>query len=193
MPKLIYANNMSLDGYVADRSGTFDWFPIDEEVFAAHTDLLRSVDTFLYGRRLYEAMSVWETDPTFAAQSDLMAEFAKVWKAASKGVYSTTLAEVPTGDTRIERRFDVDAVRDMKATATSNLTIGGAQLASEAFNAGLVDECEFYVLPVVVGGGRPALSPDDRTTLELLDEHRFGDGVVRLRYRVSASGGGTPT
>ncbi|QQS00215.1 MAG: dihydrofolate reductase family protein [Austwickia sp.] len=184
MSKLIYANNMSLDGYVEDASGKFDWFPIDEEVFAVHTDLLRSADTFLYGRRLYEAMSVWETEPALAAQSDLMAEFVKVWKAASKVVYSTTLTDVSTGDTRIERRFDVAAVRDMKAKATSNLTIGGAQLASEAFNAGLVDEVELYVLPVLVGGGKPALSPDARTTLELLDEHRFGNGVVRLQYRV---------
>lgn len=184
MSKLIYANNMSLDGYVEDESGKFDWFPIDEEVFRAQTDLLRSVGTFLYGRRLYQAMSVWETDPALAARSDLKAEFVKVWRAASKVVYSTTLADVSTGDTRLERRFDVAAVRDLKAAAISNLTIGGTQLASEAFNAGLVDECELFVLPIVVGGGKPALSPGVHTKLELLDEHRFGNGVVRLRYRV---------
>ena len=115
MAKLIYANNMSLDGYVEDESGKFDWFPVDDEVFAAHTDLLRSAGTFLYGRRLYEAMSVWETDPAFAEQSDLMAEFVKVWKAASKVVYSSTLTDVATGDTRIERQFDAAAIREMKA------------------------------------------------------------------------------
>ena len=184
MAKLIYANNMSLDGYVEDESGKFDWFPVDDEVFAAHTDLLRSAGTFLYGRRLYEAMSVWETDPAFAEQSDLMAEFVKVWKAASKVVYSSTLTDVATGDTRIERQFDAAAIREMKAAATSNLTIGGAQVASAAFNAGLVDECELFVLPIVVGGGKPALSRGVRAELELLDEHRFGNGAGRLRYRV---------
>jgi len=183
MAKLIYATNMSLDGYIEDERGAFDWFPIDEEVFAFHTDLLRSAGTFLYGRRLYEAMAVWETDTTLAAHSDLMADFANAWQAASKVVYSTTLATASTADTRIERRFDPDTVRELKSTAGSDLVIGGANLATQAFQAGLVDECRLFILPVVVGGGKPGLPTGMRADFELLDEHRFRNGVVHLRYR----------
>ena len=184
MAKLIYATNMSLDGYIEDESGAFDWFPVDEEVFTVHTELLRSAGTFLYGRRLYEAMSVWETDAALAAQSDLMGDFASAWQAASKVVYSTSLDKAWTADTRLERSFDPDAVGELKATAGSDLIVGGANLAAQAFQAGLVDECQLFVVPVAVGGGKPALPTGMRVDLELLDERRFGNGVVRLRYRV---------
>ena len=187
MAKLIYVTNVSLDGYMEDESGAFDWFPPGDEYFAFITDLLRSAGTFLYGRRLYEAMAVWETDAALAAQSDLMADFANAWQAASKVVYSTTLAAVSTADTRLERRFDPAAVRELKATASSDLTVGGANLATQAFQAGLVDECRLFVWPVVVGGGKPGLPTGIRADLELLDERRFRDGVVYLRYRLSGS------
>ncbi|MEY9931687.1 dihydrofolate reductase [Catenulispora sp. GP43] len=184
MAKLIYVTNMSLDGYIEDEHGAFDWFPVDDEVFAFTTDLLRSAGTFLYGRRLYEAMAVWETDPALAAKSGLMADFASAWQAASKVVYSTTLDAVPTADTRLERRFDPAAVRELKATAGSDLLVGGANLATQAFKAGLVDECRLLVLPIVVGGGKPGLPTGVRADLELLDERRFRNGVVHLRYRL---------
>src|SRR5918998_29202 len=182
MGKLIYVTNVSLDGYIEDERGAFDWFPPDDGYFAFTTDLLRSVGTFLYGRRLYEAMAVWETDATLAAQSDLMADFASAWQAANKVVYSTTLAAVSTADPRLERRFDPAAVHELKATASSDLTVGGANLATQAFKAGLVDECQLFVWPIVVGGGKPGLPTGIRANLELLDERRFGNGVVYLRY-----------
>ncbi|BCJ59622.1 dihydrofolate reductase family protein [Micromonospora endophytica] len=183
MAKLIYVTNMSLDGYIEDERGVFAWCPPDDEVFVFTTNLVRSVGTFLYGRRLYESMAVWETDPGLAAQSELMADFANVWQTASKVVYSTTLATVSTADTRLERQFDPAAIRHLKATAGSDLTIGGADLAAQAFKAGLVDECQLLIWPVVVGGGKPGLPTGVRTDLELLDERRFGNGVVHLRYR----------
>lgn len=183
MAKLIYVTNVSLDGYIEDERGAFDWVPPDDEVFAFTTDLLRSVGTFLYGRRLYESMAVWETDAALAAQSDLMADFASAWQAASKVVYSTTLPAVSTTDTRLERRFDPAAVHELKATAGSDLTVGGANLATQAFKAGLVDECQLFILPIVVGGGKPGLPTGMRADLELLDERRFRNGVVHLCYR----------
>jgi dihydrofolate reductase len=183
MAKLIYVTNMSLDGYIEDEHGAFAWFPPDDEVFAFTTDLVRSVGTFLYGRRLYEMMAVWETDAALAARSDLMADFAAAWQAASKIVYSTTLAAVSTADTRLERHFDPAAVRELKAAASSDLAVGGADLAAQALQAGLVDECQLIVWPLFVGGGKPALPTDTRIDLELLDERRFGNGVVHLRYR----------
>jgi len=184
MAKLIYVTNMSLDGYIEDERGAFDLGPLDDDVFASFTDLLRSVGTFLYGRRLYETMAVWETNAALAAESDLMADFATTWQAANKVVYSTTLVAVPTAKTRLEHRFDPASVRDMKDSASSDLTVGGAQLAAQAFKAGLVDECRLYVWPVFIGGGKPALPSGSRGDLELLDERRFGNGVVRLRYRI---------
>ena len=183
MAKLIYATNMSIDGYIEDKRGAFDWGPRDDGVFAFHTNLLRSVGTFLYGRRLYEAMAVWETNTALAAESELMADFASAWKAANKVVYSTTLAAVSTADTRLERRFDPAAIRQLKATVGSDLLVGGANLAAQAFAAGLVDECQLFVWPTLVGGGKPALSTDVRADLELLDERQFRNGVVLLRYR----------
>jgi dihydrofolate reductase len=182
--KLVYVTNTSLDGYIEDQYGAFDWAPPDDDVFAATTALLRSFGTFLYGRRLYEAMAVWETNPAIAEQSALTADFASAWRAADKVVYSTTLAAVPTATTRLERHFDPDAVQELKAEATSNLTIGGANLAARAFETGLVDECQLFVWPMILGGGKPALPAGLRTHLELLDEHRFNNGVVRLLYRI---------
>lgn len=186
MAKLIYVINTSLDGYIEDKHGTFNLYPHDDNVFAAQTDLIRSVGTLLYGRRLYETMALWETDPALAAQSNLTANFATAWQSANKVVYSTTLAEVSTADTRLERRFDAASVRDMKASATKDLTVGGAQLAAQAFEAGLVDECQLFVWPCIIGGGKPALPSNKRIDLELVDERRFGNGVVHLRYRVSS-------
>ncbi len=184
MAKLIYVTNVSLDGYIEDEHGSFDWTAPDDEFFAFITDLVRPVGTYLYGRRMYETMAAWETDPALAAQSDLMADFANVWQAADKVVYSTTLDAVSTAKTRLERSFDPASVRDMKASATSDLTVGGAHLAAQAFKAGLVDECHLFIRPVLVGGGKPALPSDTRAELELLDDRRLSNGVVYLRYRI---------
>jgi dihydrofolate reductase len=183
MAKLIYASNMSLDGCTEDDRGTPAWAPRDDEVFASITDLMRSAGTYLYGRRMYDTMSVWETDAALAAQSDLMSDFANVWQAADKVVYSTTLAAVSTARTRLERHFDPAAVRDLKAAARSDLLVGGPNLAAQAFKAGLVDECQLFIWPVVLGGRKPALATDARADLALLDERRFSNGVVHLRYR----------
>ena len=184
MARLIYVTNVSLDGYIEDERGAFDWGMPTDDLFASYTDLLRSMGTFLYGRRLYEMMAVWETNPALAAQSELMADFATAWQAASKVVYSTTLAAVSTANTRLERHFDATAVQELKAAASSDLTVGGANLAAQAFKAGLVDEYQLFVWPTVVGGGKPALRTDTRADLKLLDERRFGNDVVHLRYRV---------
>ena len=186
MPKLIYIANVSLDGCIEDAHGSFDWTPPSDEVFAFITDLVRSVGTYLYGRRLYETMAVWETDPALAAQSELMSDFAHVWQAANKVVYSTTLHEVSTATTRLERNFDPDAIRDVKTAAAKDLTVGGANLAAHAFRAGLVDECQLLIYPVILGAGKSSLPRDTRADLELLDERRFGNGVVYVRYRVAS-------
>jgi dihydrofolate reductase len=184
MAKLIYVSNVSLDGYIEDEHGSFDWTAPDDELFAFITDLVRPVGTYLYGRRMYDTMAPWETDPALAAQSELMADFANVWQAASKVVYSTTLDAVSTAKTRLERTFDPALVRDMKASATSDLTVAGPHLAAHALKAGLVDECHLFIRPVIVGGGKPALPSDTRVDLELLDDRRLSDGVVYLRYRI---------
>ena len=184
MAKLIYVSNVSLDGYIEDEHGSFDWTAPDDELFAFITDLVRPVGTYLYGRRMYETMSPWETDPTIAAQSELMADFAKVWQAADKIVYSTTIDAVSTAKTRLEHDFDPASVRGMKASAASDLTVGGAHLAAHALEAGLVDECHLFIRPILVGGGKPALPSDTRVELELLDDRRLSDGVVYLRYGI---------
>jgi len=186
MPKLIYIANVTLDGYIEDAEGNFDWTAPTDEVFAFITDLVRSCDTYLYGRRLYETMAVWETEPALAAQSELRRDFAHLWQAASKVVYSTTLHEVSTATTRIERNFDPDAIRDLKASGAKDLTVGGANLAAHAFRAGLVDECHLFIGPVFVGAGKSSLPRDMRADLELLDERRFDNGVVYVRYRVAS-------
>ena len=184
MSKLIYASNMSLDGWTEDERGAFDWAPPDDDVFVVITDLMRSVGTYLYGRRMYDTMAVWETDAALAAHSDLMRDFANAWQAADKVVYSTTLAAVSTANTRLERHFDPDAVRDLKAASGRDLLVGGPTIAAQALAAGLVDEVALFVWPVVLGGRNPALQIDSRVDLELFDEQRFASGVVHLRYRV---------
>lgn len=184
MARLIYITNVSLDGYIEDAHGNFDWTEPDDDVFTFITDLVRAAGTQLYGRRMYETMAVWETDPALAAQSELMGDFARVWQAADKIVYSTTLHDVSTARTRLERVFDPDAIRALKASAAADLTVGGANLAAHAFEARLVDECHVFVHPVFVGAGKAALPRDMRAALELLDERRFAHGVVYLRYRV---------
>jgi dihydrofolate reductase len=185
MAKLIYIANVSVDGFIEDASGSLDWGAPDEDVFVFITDLVRPVGTYLYGRRLYETMAVWETDASLAAQSPLMADFATVWQAADKVVYSATLQDASTTRTRLERSFDRDSVVEMKRSATSDLTVGGANLAAHAFKGGLVDECHLFIHPMLIGGGKPALPTDDtRAELELVDERRFTSGIVYLRYAI---------
>jgi dihydrofolate reductase len=175
MGRLIYTAIASLDGYTADEHGKFDWAAPDEEVHAFVNDLERPVGTHLYGRRMYETMAVWETldDP-----EPVMRDFAQIWRAADKIVYSRTLRDVSSARTRIEREFDPEAVRAMPG----DISIGGPTLAAEAFRAGLVGECHLFLHPVAVGGGTPALPRDLRLDLELLDQRRFASGVVYLRY-----------
>jgi dihydrofolate reductase len=185
MARLIYVANVSLDGFIEDAHGRFDWTVPGDEQFAFVTDLVRPVGTYLYGRRLYETMAVWETEPALAAESELRAGFAHLWQAADKVVYSTTLGTVPTARTRLEPRFDPDAVRRLKDGATRDLMVGGANLAAHAFTAGLVDEVHFFVGPVVLGRGKPSLPDDLRLPLELLDERRFDPGVVYVRYGIT--------
>ena len=182
MAKLIYSAIASLDGYVTDEDGNFDWAVPDEEVHTFINDLARPLGTYLYGRRMYETMVGWETDPTLAEQSPVMRDFAQIWQAAEKFVYSRTLEAVSTARTRIERDFEPDAVRQMKASAQRDMIVGGADLAAHAFRAGLVDECHLFVVPIVVGGGKRSLPDDVRVELELLDERRFEGGVVYLHY-----------
>jgi dihydrofolate reductase len=184
MGKLTYITNLSLDGFIEDAEGRFDFTEPDDEQFAFITDLVRPVATWLYGRRLYEAMAVWETEPALAAQSELRAEFARVWQHGEKIVYSTTLDAVATKGTRIERNFDPEAVRAMKAASETELSVGGANLAAHAFRAGLVDECHLFIGPVVVGRGKPGLPTDVRVELELLDERSFANGILYVRYGV---------
>lgn len=184
MSTLIYSAIASLDGYVADEDGNFDWAMPDEEVHAFVNDLTRPLGTYLYGRRMYETMVGWETDPTLAGRSPLMRDFAEIWQAADKIVYSATLGEVPTARTRIERGFDPEAVRRMKASAGQDMVVGGPDLAAQAFRAGLVDECHLFVAPIAVGGGKRSLPAEVRVELELLGERRFGNGMVYLHYRI---------
>ena len=183
MAKLIYSALTSLDGYIADENGNFDWAAPDEEVHAFVNDLERPVGTYLYGRRMYEVMRAWETADTFADQRPVMQDFAQIWQAADKIVYSKTLDTVSSARTRIGRGFDPDAVRQLKAGAGRDLTVGGPDLAAQAIRAGLVDEWQLFLTPIVVGGGNPALPDDVRVNLELLDARRFTGGVVHLRYR----------
>ena len=184
MARLIYSAIASLDGYIEDAQGRFDWAEPDEQVHAFVNELQRPVGTYLYGRRLYETMAFWENPPDLAAQPAAVRDFAAIWQAADKVVYSTTLQNVADARTRIERDFDPAAVREMKAGASADITVGGAALAAHAFAAGLVDEVQLFLVPVIVGGGKPALPTGDlRVNLELLDERRFADGTVYLRYR----------
>jgi dihydrofolate reductase len=185
MAKLIYLALTSLDGFVEDRDGEFDWAAPDEEVHAFVNDLARPIGTYLYGRRMYETMAFWEIAPTLADQPLVVKDFAQIWRAADKIVYSTTLEAVSSARTRIERDFDPEAVRQMKSRAERDITVGGATLAAQAFKAGLIDECHLFLAPIVVGGGKRSL-PGNRLELELLDERRFGKGMVHLHYRTTA-------
>ncbi|EYR65067.1 deaminase/reductase [Actinotalea ferrariae CF5-4] len=184
MGTLIYAANMSLDGYLEDVTGSFDWSVPDEEVHAFWNEHERQIGTSLYGRRMYETMRVWEDDDWLADEPAVVREYAGIWRAADKIVYSSTLPEVTTARTRIERRFEPEAVRRLKETSASDLSIGGAGIAAEAFRHGLVDECVLLLCPVTVGGGKPALPRDVRLDLELLDHRRLGNGVIALRHAV---------
>jgi dihydrofolate reductase len=184
MPILSYTALVSLDGYHADAEGRFDWAAPDEQVHAFVNDLVRPVVTYLYGRRMYDVMAYWETVPVTSEQPDVGADFARIWQAADKVVYSRTLAEPVTAHTRIERAFDADAVRRLKAGAAGDLSVGGPALAASAIRAGLVDEVNLFVAPVVVGAGDHFLPGGIRLDLELLDERRFRSGFVYLRYRI---------
>jgi dihydrofolate reductase len=180
MAQLIYSAISSLDGYIADQEGSFDWAEPDEEVHAFVNDLERPVGTYLYGRRMYDVMVAWET---LTDDQPEMHDFAQIWRAADKVVYSRTLEAPSSARTRIERSFEPEAVRQLKASATRDISVGGAELAAQAFAAGLVDECHLFLAPVIVGGGTASLPDHVRVDLELLDERRFGKGMVYLRYR----------
>jgi dihydrofolate reductase len=181
--KLIYSAITSLDGYVADEGGNFDWAAPDEEVHSFVNDLERPIGTYLYGRRMYEVMAYWETADTLPDPPPAARDFAAIWQAADKVVYSKTLEEASSARTRIERDFDADAIRQLKASAERDLTVGGPDLAAQAIRAGLVDEYQLFLTPIVVGGGNQALPDDVRVELDLLDERRFGNGTVYLNYR----------
>jgi len=183
MAKLIYAANMSLDGYIEDPDGKFDWSVPDDEVHQFYNDLVREVGIHLYGRRMYETMMVWETDTGFTAHSPILRDFAEAWQAAEKIVYSRTLETVSTSRTRIERIFDPEAVRKLKGTTRKDILIGGPGLAAYAFRADLIDECIFFLAPISLGGGKPALPKDVRVKLELLEARRFDKSMLLLRYR----------
>jgi dihydrofolate reductase len=179
---LIYSAITSLDGYVADDDGNFDWAEPDEDVHAFVNDQEREVGTYLYGRRMYEVMVAWES-MSLDDQSPISREYTEIWRAADKIVYSTTLKTASSARTRIERDFDPEAVRQMKANVDRNISVGGPGLAAHALKAGLVDECHLFVTPVVVGGGTRSLPDGLHLQLELIDERRFRNGVVHLRYR----------
>ena len=183
MAKLIYAVISSLDGYIADEEGNFDWAEPGEEVHAFVNDLQRPIGTYLYGRRMYEVMVYWETAHALADQHPVEQDYTQIWQSADKIVYSKTLEKVSSARTRIERDFDPEAVRRMKALAGSDITVAGPNLAAQAIKAGLVDECHLFVAPFVVGGGTRALPDEVRVKLELLDERSFGNGMVYLQYR----------
>jgi dihydrofolate reductase len=184
MPKLIYAMNTSLDGYINDEQGNFDWTEPDEELHTFFNDLVRPIGTHLYGRRLYEMMSYWQDPEDLAEAQEYEREFAEIWQRTDKVVYSRTLDSPPTPRTRIESAFDPAAVRELKESADADLTVGGPTLATEALRAGLVDDLHQVIHPVIVGGGTPWLPDGLRLDLELLEERRFAAGPVHLHYRV---------
>jgi dihydrofolate reductase len=186
MSKLIYSAIASLDGYVEDEQGGFQWAAPDEEVLAFVNQLEGPIGTYLYGRRMYETMVFWETEGTGGDHSPGSREFAELWREAEKVVYSRTLQTPTSTRTRIERNFDAAEIRQLKESSGSDITVGGAHLAAQAIVAGLVDELNLLLVPVLVGGGKPALPRDVRVQLELTDERHFQSGVVHLQYRVIA-------
>jgi dihydrofolate reductase len=187
MAKLIYTAITSLDGYVADQDGNFDWAAPDEEVHRFVNDLERNIGTYLYGRGMYEVMAYWETAHTALDQLPFVLDFAGIWRAADKIVYSRTLASATTARTRIEREFSPETVREMKRATARDISVGGPALAGEAMKGGLVDEFHLFVTPVVIGAGKRSLIEGVRLGLELLDENRFGCGVVHIHYRNKSS------
>lgn len=188
MGKLIYAANISLDGYLEDEAGSFDWSVPDEEVHAFWNEHERRIGTSLCGRRMYETMRVWESDDWLTTEPAVVREYARIWRDTHKVVYSSTIEEVSTARTRIERRFQPEAVRQLKEASSSDLSIGGAAIGAEAFRHGLVDECVLLLCPVTVGGGKPALPRGVRLDLELLEHRQFGNGVVYVRHAVRNAG-----
>lgn len=185
MAKLIYSSICSLDGYVADEQDNFEWAAPDEEVHAFVNELERPIGTYLYGRRMYETMVYWETEGAGEDQHAVSRDFAAIWRAADKVVYSRSLSAVASERTRLEPEFDPEVVQRLKTTADRDLGIGGSELAGQALRAGLVDECHLFLVPVLVGGGKPALPPGLRLDLKLLDQRRFQNGTVHLRYASS--------
>jgi dihydrofolate reductase len=184
---VIYSAIASLDGYIEDTTGSFDWAEPDEEVHTFVNDLERPVGTYLYGRRMYEMMVYWETAHTLPDQRPVSRDFAAIWQSADKIVYSTTLETTSSARTRIERDFDPEVIRQLKSTAERDITVGGPDLAAQAIAAGLVDEYHLFLTPIIVGGGKALLPDNVRVELELLDERRFGSGVVFLRYRTRSA------
>ena len=187
MTKLIYSVISSLDGYFEDAEGKFDWAEPDDDVHAFVNDLDRSIGTYLYGRRMYETMVYWETVSTEADVPMVYRDYAGIWRAAEKIVFSRTLQTPSSARTRIEREFEPAAIRQLKLSSTADISVAGGELAGEAIGAGLVDECHLFVCPIVVGGGKRALPDNVTAQLELLDEHRFENGLVHLRYHVRVS------
>jgi dihydrofolate reductase len=192
MAKLIYTVIMSLDGYNADKNGAFNWAEPDEEVHSFVNELVADQGTYLYGRRMYEVMAVWQTFPTHD-QPSFVGDFANIWRAAEKVVYSTTLKTPSTPRTRIEPHFESEAVQRMKASAVRDVAIGGPTLAAHAFRAGLIDVCHLFIAPIIVGDGNPAFPSDIRLHLALQEERRFPNGMVYLHYRSSTSRATSPT
>ena len=184
MGRLIYAANTSLDGFLEDEAGEFDWSAPDEDVHAFWNEFERQIGTALYGRRMYEVMRVWEDDDWLADEPVVMREYAEIWRDTDKIVYSSSLTDVSSARTRIERQFDPELVRRLKQTSDKDLSISGAEIAAEAFRHGLVDECVLLLSPVLVGGGKPALPRGVRIDLDLVDQRRFDNGVVYLRHAV---------
>jgi dihydrofolate reductase len=186
MAKLIYLTPTSLDGYIAGEADDYGWSAPDEEVHAFINDLMRPISVYLYGRKMYETMAIWETPEVIPGPTPAMLDFARVWQAADKIVYSRSLKTVATQKTRLEREFDPQAVRDLKAQLRHDVSVGGPALAAHAIRAGLVDEYHLIVVPTLLGGGRRVLPTDVRVMLDLLDERRFANGMVYLRYRTRA-------
>jgi len=184
MAKLIYSAIASLDEYVVDKNGKFDWAAPDEEVHAFVNDLEREIGTYLYGRRIYEVMTYWETQPAEGDDPMVMRDYGKIWREAEKIVFSRTLTMASTAKTRIENSFEPDAIAKLKGQSSRDLSVGGAELAGEAIKAGLVDEIHLFLHPIVIGGGRRALPDGTIVRLELLNERRFKSGVVHVHYRV---------
>jgi dihydrofolate reductase len=183
MANLIFVANTSLDGYTEDKDGKFDWSEPSDEVFRFVTNIVRATRTHLYGRRMYETMMVWETDPNLAMVSPLMRDFAEIWQAANKIVYSRSLEMISTRKTQHEQTFEPEAIRQLKATSEHDILIGGPELAAHAFRAGLIDECHLFLVPILLGGSKSALPDNLRMEFKLLAERRFRNGTVYLRYR----------